>query len=56
MKKEFAIQGGQVLVVVANADEVVLRIQKDGHNRGIAKLPADVAVVIADLIKDAVAA
>jgi hypothetical protein len=50
VKKTFAIQGGQQLVVVVNDGEVVLRIQKYGHNRGIAKLAADQAAAIAELM------
>jgi len=39
-KIEFATQNGQTLTVVSDGTTVTLRIAKDGHNRGIAKISA----------------
>ena len=47
---EIKVQGGQVLVAVINDDGVVLRVQKDGHNRGIAKLLPAEAKALAEAI------
>ena len=52
MKKiEIPIQGGQVLVAVRDGAELVLRIQKNGHNRGIAKLAPEAMAQLAELLK-----
>lgn len=51
MRKELPIQGGQVLAVVVEADQVILRIQKDGHNRGIAKLDAEQRAALIELLQ-----
>jgi hypothetical protein len=50
---EIPIQNGQTLVIVTDdsgTGAATLRIAKNGHNRGIAKLTADQAERIADVL------